>query len=1013
MTDDPALHDHQQWLGYLQPVGLVVSPPALLAAQAYLNRNIIPEHRRFLAWTTEVPLSDGLTTLAVTDWPGLLVDVFGWRSGDLLGAPGAEPLPDTLEVALPEYHETLRPTYAVREIDPSPGASEWLLLMQTLLPGTPLDKPAALPDTAWPASPQARGERLLREAQVPIGLLSNGAELRLVYAPRGETSGYLTFRVADMARPDGRVMFAALHLLLSQERLFSLPADQRLPAILVASRKYQNQVSTQLAEQVLAALYALLRGFQAADAQAHGALLGELTRREPNQVYAGLLTVLLRLIFILYAEDRGLLSTAPVYVNYYSLSGLFERLRADAGRYPDTMDQRYGAWPQILTLFRLIHDGGRHGDFHLPTRRGRLFDPDAYPFLEGRRQAEDRIQPPRVADGVIYRVLASLLILNGERLSYRSLDVEHIGSVYEAMMGFTLDVATGPTIAVKAPKSGGAPVMLNLDALLAQPPERRGQWLAEQTDQSLTGPALTALATATTPEAAVAALGGKVAREATPDIAPAGSLLLQPTEERRRTGSHYTPPELTRPMVREALRPVLAALGANPTPAQILNLNVCDLAMGSGAFLVETCRQLAEVLVAAWRAHQQTPALPADEDELLHARRWVAQRCLYGVDVNPLAVELAKLSLWLVTLARDHPFTFLDHALRGGDSLLGIRDVKDLDWFYVDPASGQRLLTQERNRLDEASARRRALELLPENDSADIERKQALLGEIETLMWQLRLLADVVTGAQLRFSKPAALKKYLQAAALTDSGGLQRQAAEHLEGRRPFHWALEFPDIMEQGGFDAIVGNPPFLGGKRITGVLGTAYRDYLLIQLAGGKKGHADLCAYFFLRAGELVRQNGMITLLATNTIAQGDTREVGLEQLVARGFSISRAVASQPWPGEASLEVAQVWLMRGSWDGEYMLDNQPVAGITPFLTPPGRVQGTPFRLVANANKSFIGSYVLGMGFVLTPEETAAVIAKDPRNRDALFPYLNGEDLNSRWDQSPSRWVINRLVRK
>ena len=125
-------------------------------------------------------------------------------------------------------------------------------------------------------------------------------------------------------------------------------------------------------------------------------------------------------------------------------------------------------------------------------------------------------------------------------------------------------------------------------------------------------------------------------------------------------------------MVQEALRPVLARLGENPTPEQILSLKVCDPAMGSGAFLVETGKQLAEALVKAWRAHRCTPALPPDEDEALHARRRVALHCLYGVDKNPRAVELAQLSLWLATLARDHEFTFLDHALKCGDSLLGM-----------------------------------------------------------------------------------------------------------------------------------------------------------------------------------------------------------------------------------------------------------------------------------------------------------------------------------------------------
>ncbi len=690
MTYDPALLDHRRWLGYAQPVGLVVSPPALLAAQAYINRNIAAEHRAFLAEVREVPLPDGLTAPVITDWPRLFVEQFGWQADDL------QPASPQLWVTLPEYHDVLRPTHAVRALNPLPGASEWLALMQVCPVGTALDQP--LESAGWPASPQARFERLLRETQIPIGLLSNGAELRLVYAPRGESSGTLAFPVAAMRSSDGRILFAALHLLLSAERLFILPAEQRLPAILAASRQYQNTVSTQLAAQVLAALYELLRGFQAADTAMDGALLGELAQRDPDRVYGGLLTVLLRLIFVLYAEDRGLISTDPVYVNHYAVSGLFERLRADAGRYPDTMDWRYGAWAQLLVLFRLIHGGAQHGAFRLTARRGRLFDPAIYPFLEGRAMEPfppcqggvarsaggvlpdesnhpgpsghpsfskegNRQNLPRISDGVIYRVLSKLLILNGERLSYRTLDVEHIGSVYEAMMGFTLLRAPGPMIAIKPAKAHGAAMMIDLAALLATAPNQRAKALEDTADQTVTGAALTALQAAKTQEELLAALGSKIDLAATPDVAPAGSLVLQPTDERRKTGSHYTPPELTRPMVQEALRPLLARFGESPTPAQILSLKVCDPAMGSGAFLVETTKQLAEALVAAWRAHRCLPKLPPDEDETLHARRVIALHCLYGVDKNPRAVELAQLSLWLATLARDSNSHFDDGPL--------------------------------------------------------------------------------------------------------------------------------------------------------------------------------------------------------------------------------------------------------------------------------------------------------------------------------------------------------------
>ena len=154
---------------------------------------------------------------------------------------------------------------------------------------------------------------------------------------------------------------------------------------------------------------------------------------------------------------------------------------------------------------------------------------------------------------------------------------------------------------------------------------------------------------------------------------PAGTPILQPTDERRRTGSHYTPRTLTEPIVRHALEPAFERLGPDATPEQVLDLKVCDPAMGSGAFLVEACRRWPRGWSQAWARHQdKKPAIPPDEDEELHARRLVAQRCLYGVDKNPLAIDLAKLSLWLATLARDHEFTFLDHALKSGDSLVGL-----------------------------------------------------------------------------------------------------------------------------------------------------------------------------------------------------------------------------------------------------------------------------------------------------------------------------------------------------
>ncbi|MCC7178690.1 MAG: N-6 DNA methylase, partial [Acidobacteria bacterium] len=638
MKDVPELAIHKEWLGQIQQVGLVVSPHVLVKQNVGIDRqkalDVQTRLRALGPEDAEEPRVNAFLDLAtqVLEWPADLI----------AGTPGGLELADLLTVALPEYEDRLAPEYALlgpREEaqsaesaksaaptsaqSPSKSApSPYLALISVVSVGADLDKPNPGHKDGWRASHHARLERLLRESGVSIGLLFNHTHLRLVYAPRGESSGHLTFRFRHLLETQGRPMAGALYALLGERRVTdALPDAERLPALLHESRKYQNVVSTKLADQVLEALWELLRGFQRANDETKGTLLAEALRESPQEVYGGLLSTLMRLVFILYAEDRGLMPGSDVYQKHYAVSGLFERLREDAARYPDTMDARFGAWAQLLALFRLIHDGGGHGDLRFPPRHGRLFDPDAYPFLEGRPHASTRVQgalvdPPRVPDGTVFRVLQNLLVLEGERLSYRALDVEQIGSVYEAMMGFALQQAAGPAIAVR-PKH----IVVNLAELLAEKPKDRAGWLAKTAELKLTGDAL---AKAATTEELLAAIGKKVSREYAPAPLPPGAMFLQPTEERRRSGSHYTPRSLTQPIVATTFRPIFERLGERATPEQILDLKVCDPAMGSGAFLVEACRLLAERLVRAWEVHKATPKVPDDEDVLTYARRLVA-----------------------------------------------------------------------------------------------------------------------------------------------------------------------------------------------------------------------------------------------------------------------------------------------------------------------------------------------------------------------------------------------------
>jgi hypothetical protein len=1034
MAKDPDVRNHQEWLGYVQPVGLVVSIPALLQANARINRNFGPDHQRFLSAIPADPTGEPMPEIA--DFVEFAQAALGWSPQDLYGAPGSPPIPDSLEAPLPEYNETLRPTYALREFDPKDSAHEWILLVDVLPTGTDLDAVTATEAHRWQASPQARFERLLRETGVPTGLLVNGRQIRLVYAPKGESSGYITFNLADMVQVAGRPIVAAFVMLFCSERLYSMAENERLPAILANSRKFQNVVSTQLAGQVLEALYELLRGFQAADDQAHRELLRDVMARDPNHVYAGLVTTLLRLVFILFAEDRDLLSTDSLYLNNYSLVGLYDRLRTDDGRYHDTMDQRYGAWAQLLALFRLIYQGGSHSTMRIPAREGYLFDPDRYLFLEGRRERSDPPAIPRVSDGVIFRILSKLLLLDGERLSYRTLAVEQIGSVYEAIMGFELHVAAGPSIAIKPAKRNGAPTTINLEELLAVPPDTRLKSLTDSTEEKLTGQAADALKSAANLNDLLAALDRKIAKAVTPNIVPNGAMIFQPSNERRRSGSHYTPSSLTGPIVEAALRPVLKQLGDNPTPEQILQLKVCDPAMGSGAFLVEACRQLAESLVKAWHSHDCMPPIPRDEDELLSARRLVAQRCFYGVDKNPLAADLAKLSLWLATLAKDHPFTFLNHSLRAGDSLVGLtrQQIAAFHWL---PAAQQSFLEEEiRRRINRVSEVRHRI--LAAADDTPYSVLQARLEETDAALTWIRMAGDAAIAAFFAADKArererirVALQGQLELAVKNPLKiGLVQPIEAAIDGLRkgpkgvmPFHWEIEFPEVFTvdakgsvTGGFDAIVGNPPFAGKNTLINAHADGYLDWLQ-TIHEESHGNSDLIAHFFRRAFSLMRPIGCLGLIATNTIAQGDTRSTGLRWICTRGGTIYQARKRLKWPGQAAVIVSVIHVARGSIQGPYLLDGTEVPLITAFLFHAGGHED-PTVLKANADRSFQGCILLGMGFTFddsdvrgraTPlTEMERLTAMNSRNRDRIFPFIGYEEVATSPTHAYHRYAID-----
>ncbi|MCY4371049.1 MAG: N-6 DNA methylase [bacterium] len=901
---------HLEWIGFVRPTGLVVSAPALVKAGVILNR-------RDIAGQTLLGecVDDDDQNPLLPDFRRFARKVLGWNFSPKGYAGTAEaPIPADLELPLPSGG-VFRPDFAVRaeplrgsalptsdsDAEKDTEASPWQMLVSVVGLGEGLDR-AVSDGGGLELSPHSRMERLLRHTGVTAGLLFNGETIRLVSAPRGESSGWLDFQVRDMIETAGRPICSAMRELLGQTRLLSVPRDKRLAALLEDSRKFQNEVSERLAEQVLHALYELLRGFQAAHDASNGRLLGRWLADDPDEIYRGLLTVVLRLVYLLYAEERDMLPQDETFLGSYSVSGLYERLRADASVHPDTMDQRFGAYAQLLALWRMVHNGAQAAQMNMWPKHGDLFSPDRYPFLEGRDfgvwQTPERIDPPRVGDGTIHRVLEKLIVLDAERISYRALDVEHIGSVYETMMGFRLERATGRSIAIKAAKKHGAPSTVDIEALLSVPPVGRAKWIRDRTDRKITLKVSKAVRAADSMDEMHVALETVIDRNATPDLVPAEAMVLQPSEERRRSGSHYTPRELTEPIVRTALEPILARLseesGGSVHPEQILDLKVCDPAMGSGAFLVEACRQLADVLIEAWRAHDIVPEIPPDGDEGIFARRIVAQRCLYGVDRNPKAVDLAKLSLWLITLAKDHPLTFLDHALRHGDSLVGlsITQIRAFHWKGNARAfqAGFEALRGQKH-LDRANELRHRIR--EAGDTASDWELRDMWDESRQETEAVRMLGDLVLAAFFEESTATAREvRRNKFAAAVLNGEAERYIGWLADLRdsdppiAPFHWQIEFPEVFDRPnpGFDAIIGNPPFGGHVTVVNSNVLGYTQWL--RLAHPKStGKCDLVAHFFRRAYDLIREDGTFGLIATNTIGQGDTRASGLRWICKNG--------------------------------------------------------------------------------------------------------------------------------
>ncbi|MEU0224754.1 DNA methyltransferase [Streptomyces sp. NPDC006284] len=1104
---------HQEWLDLTEVSGPFLTMPVLVRAWPQLDTLEKDERARLRArhadWQTD-------TTAGRDEWVAYVLGrLLGWDDALAFRQGEAEHHGlDRLTLRVAEHNTEVRPDFALVEpgadlaVEPDvESAAKRVRLLGMRVPSGTAPTARVGGGGDWSAAPADRLARLLRHHGVPLGLVTDGRWWCLVWAPLGGVTTTAVFDSIGWNEAAERNVVRAFVSLLRRRRFFEYDEAETLVGQLKASLAAGEDVTEALGVQVRQAVELLVDAIGRADVRAveHGAPGLHASGVGAGEVYRGAVAVMMRVVFLLFAEERGLLpADNEVYARSYSARFLRDELKARADEEGETsLEHTTSAWHRLIALFHAVHGGVDHpgSGFHLPAYDGSIFDPDKYPWLERNTPLlpiDDRtvlhmlqaVQEVRVGKGKDREV---------RTLSFRALDVEQIGYVYEGLLSFDGRRATEHMVGLIGPHGLEHEVGLRELEALAAKAGGSVKTLAKSVHEKWKDPKPPA--TAGQLEKRLAPLGAEESAEARrrlnavtkdpalterllpfvgilrddlrglPTVIPNGALYVTESSLRKNTGTHYTPRFLAEEVVLHALEPLVYEPGPLQTADtgewrlksadRILDLKVADIAMGSAAFLVAACRYLGDRLIEAWesegradamayragRAVDAVTAADAEQDPVVvEARRQIIEHCLYGVDINPMAVEMAKLSLWLVSMDPGRPFTFLDDRLVAGDSLLGVHDMDQIQSVHMKPGQQTDILAEQARQLvDQLTRERLAITAIKGVDLPALQEKRERLEEVNRHSRRLRLVGDLIAGAALAtcasgrvpwyeeeggervrdlFPRAAWIVQRIMEDGVEDDSEVVRAARETAEEwlgaelpegaleRRPVHWPLVFPEVFtRRGGFDAIVGNPPFLGGTKISGPMGSCYRQYLGEHIAGYKADRCDLVGYFVRRIDSLLNDLGQVGVVATNSLAQGDTREASLDCVVEAGAHIRRAIKSRPWPSKsAAIEYCAVWIARqpAHSGSNVFLDGELVSGIDTSLNRATRMPRWVERLSVNAGIAYEGVKVTGKGFVLSVTEAERLIRLDDRNRDVLYPYLGGEDINGRPDVTASRWVIN-----
>jgi Alw26I/Eco31I/Esp3I family type II restriction m6 adenine DNA methyltransferase len=736
--------------------------------------------------------------------------------------------------------------------------------------GRPLDKKLKVETDPFEAqNPSLQISRYLWLTGVKWGILTDGKYWRLY---ERETSKRLDIfyevDLEEFIESDSPEDFRYFYLLFRKDAFPEL-----IEKVYKGSVDYAEAVGEELKENVYQALKVLSQGFL----KTPGNNLSEANLKE---IHDNSLIFLYRLLFILYAEYRNLLplGSNKLYTESYSLDAFKKEVANRLDRNEPIATSTHGYWDKLKELFEIINKGNTELD--VPPYNGGLFEPEKHDFLEKHR----------VGDRYIAKAV-DLLSRSKDKayIDYGSLEIRHLGSIYEGLLEYKLKIANQDIIPIK---DKGKEIFVSLDEAKKQKK--------------------------------------KIKEE---DIVRCGEVYLVTDKgERKATGSYYTPDYIVKYIIENTIGPLVeekrkkvsekikelkekikVSRGLNrgllekelkiiegSLIDEILSLKVLDPAMGSGHFLVEATDFLARELLKVLsgepieggskeimiREELASYGLKdPEEEDIRWARREVVERCIFGVDLNPMAVELAKLSLWLYTVAKNRPLNFLDHHLRCGNSLIGAR-IEDLAGLPVLKKRKTKEGVPEQLGLFESVFKEKVnillgafaqIESLPSDTVEQIRQKEKLFNDFRKIVSRFQDVADVwisnYFGNEIDFGNYMSLQDNLRSSEeewrrLSQEHWFKK-AKEIADEKRFFHWELEFPEVFFEGhqrkenqGFDAVVGNPPYdvlseLEQKRDIEPEKEFFSNNIICRPAMGSK--LNFYRLFSALSLNLLKQNGL----------------------------------------------------------------------------------------------------------------------------------------------------------